>query len=363
MLRSGACVGLRSCGLHAGSQAGSTAARCGSLSASTPVKARARRVASHWRLGPRPGQPPRPWSSMGRRVPSPSPRPVLPSRRLRCPLCSRGTVAAPTAPPINSARPVPTVFWGDRTKSLSTPTLQAGPSSLLERAQEISRLPGLGGFPIKLIQSVLPMIEEHIDENPLPPELPHTTSIPEQHEPFPPARQLESGPMAGAWDWPNTSDLDFLLEVTAPLMEPPVEQPLTSLTIEESEGPMPIEDSRITDVVDEESGEQEPSAALGYLLDLEYSAAVKAARSETRISPPTHEEIERSLCPLPNGTGKSTEFECGADIIEAEMGKVGQFVASLQDDDWEGSTFPAEIAEVDKTLSTSAISTGRGRSS
>ncbi|KAH9992231.1 hypothetical protein BJV74DRAFT_795823 [Russula compacta] len=223
-------------------------------------------------------------------------------------------------------------------------------SSLLERAQEISRLPGLGGIPIKLIQSVLPMIEEHskpwvegdagtwraggsgssratVDENPLPtvmeestaeaPELPYTASIPEQHEPFPPAWQPELGPMTGAWDWRNTLDWDFLLEVTAPLMEPPVE-------------------ARITDVVDEESGGQEPSAALEHLLDLEYNAAVKAARSETRISPPTREESERSLCPRPNGAGRSTEFGCGADIVEAEMGKLGKFGASLQDDDWEG---------------------------
>jgi hypothetical protein len=277
-------------------------------------------------------------------------------------------------------------------KSLSMPTQQAGPSSLLERAQEISQLPGLGGIPIQLIQRVLPRIEEHskswvegdagtwraggsgssqatVDENPLPPvmeestveapELPHTTSIPEsippveqQHEPFPPARQPESGPMMGARDLLNT--LDFLLEVTAPLMEPPVEvptmeqpykaeppakpeqQPLTSLTIEESEGPTPIEDSRITGVVDEESAEEEPSAALEYLLDLEYSAAVEAARGETSISPPTREEIERSLCPLPNGTGQSTEFGCGADIGGAGMGELGQFVAGLQDDDWKG---------------------------
>ena len=115
----------------------------------------------------------------------------------------------------------------------------------------------------------------------------------------------------------------------------PEQQPPTPLTIEESEGPTPIENSRIIGVVDEKSAEEEPSAALDYLLDLEYSAAVEAARSETRISPPTREEIERSLCPLPNDMGQSTEFGCGADIGEAEMGKLGQFVASLHDD-WEG---------------------------
>ncbi|KAH9967114.1 hypothetical protein BJV74DRAFT_869072, partial [Russula compacta] len=40
------------------------------------------RVASHWRLGLRPGQPLRPWSSMDRRAPSPPPHPILSSRRL-----------------------------------------------------------------------------------------------------------------------------------------------------------------------------------------------------------------------------------------------------------------------------------------
>ncbi|KAH9997441.1 hypothetical protein BJV74DRAFT_826841 [Russula compacta] len=184
------------------------------------------------------------------------------------------------------------------------------------------------------------------------PELPHTASISEfiplveqQHEPFLPAGQPESGPTTEAWDWMET--LDFLLEVTAPLVEPhtvevptmkqqPTAEPPAEpeqLGIEESEGPTPIEDSRFTDVVDEESAE-EPSAALEYLLDLEYSAAVEAARSETRISPPTREEIEGSLCPLPNDRGQSTEFGCGANIGGAGMGELEQFVASLQDDDW-----------------------------
>ena len=72
------------------------------------------------------------------------------------------------------------------------------------------------------------------------------------------------------------------------------------------------------------------------IFDLEHSAAVEAVRSETKISPPTREEIERSLCPLSNDTGQFTKFGCGADIGEAEMGKIGKFVASLQDDDWEG---------------------------
>ncbi|KAH9967115.1 hypothetical protein BJV74DRAFT_869077 [Russula compacta] len=189
------------------------------------------------------------------------------------------------------------------------------------------------------------------------PELPHTVSISEfiplveqQHEPFLPAGQPESGPTTEAWDWMET--LDFLLEVTAPLVEPPTvevpimkqqptaeppaepeQQPLILLTIKESEGHTPIEASRFTDVVDEESAE-EPSAALEYLLDLEYSAAVEAARSETRISPPTREEIEGSLCPLPNYRCQSIEFGCGADVGGAGMGELEQFVASLQDDDW-----------------------------
>lgn len=96
------------------------------------------------------------------------------------------------------------------------PALQAGPSSNLERAQAISRLPGLGGIPIKLIQKLLPRIENSsnsrvegdagisgtggsashqstADENLLPPvmkastteapELPHTASIPESIPP------------------------------------------------------------------------------------------------------------------------------------------------------------------------------------
>ena len=306
-----------------------------------------------------------------------------------------GTVAAPTAPPTDCARPAPTLFWGDRTKSLSMPTLQAGPSSQLERAQAISRLPGLGGIPIKLIHTVLRRIEGRsdslveddagtsrawgsdnsqstIDENSLPPvmetstteapELPHAAAISEfiplveqQYEPFLPAGQPESGPTTGAWDWMTT--LDFLLEATAPLMESPTvevptmeqqttaelpaaepeQQPLTSLTIEESEGPTPIEEgSRITVVLDEESAEEEPSAALEYLLDLEHSAAVEAARSETRLSPPTREEIERSLCPLPNDPGQSTEFGCGTDISGAGMGELRKFVARLQEDEWKG---------------------------
>ena len=58
------------------------------------------------------------------------------------------------------------------------------------------------------------------------PELPHIASIPEsippveqQNEPFPPAGK----PEPEAWDRLNT--LDFLLEVTAPLKESPVEVP------------------------------------------------------------------------------------------------------------------------------------------
>jgi hypothetical protein len=51
---------------------------------------------------------------------------------------------------------------------------------------------------------------------------------------------------------------------------------------------------------------EEPSAAPDFLLDLEHSRDVEAGREEYPFVPPTHEEVERSLC-LPPNTHFSTE--------------------------------------------------------
>ncbi|KAI0004453.1 hypothetical protein BJV74DRAFT_881054 [Russula compacta] len=139
------------------------------------------------------------------------------------PATQPGAGAAPTALSqymvtlsTDSTRPAPTVFWGGRINGPSIPALKAGPSSNLERAKEISRIPGLGGIPIKLIQRLLPRIEKRrnsraegdagisgtggsgscqstADENLLPPvmeaittegpKLPHTAWIPESIPP------------------------------------------------------------------------------------------------------------------------------------------------------------------------------------
>ncbi|KAH9997734.1 hypothetical protein BJV74DRAFT_249958 [Russula compacta] len=234
--------------------------------------------------------------------------PPVKARARHVALAARSRARARTMPMVIDAPTnpfTPTLSSTDPTQSAWSPALQAGPSSeLARRAQEISQLPGLGGIPIGLIQQVLPRLEEGsnfwvagdagtswtgnsgssqstVYENPLPPvteeastteapELPYPTSIPvslplEQPEPFTSAGQLESELTMG-WDLLDT--LAFP-QVMAPPMEPPTveppppvepEQP-TLPTTDESEVPTQSEHSSITDVVDEPSAQEEPSAA------------------------------------------------------------------------------------------------------
>ncbi|KAH9983553.1 hypothetical protein BJV74DRAFT_886724 [Russula compacta] len=293
--------------------------------------------------------------------------PPIKARARRVALAARSRARASTMPMVIDAPTnpfTPTSSSTDPTQSAWSPALQAGPSSeLARRAQEISQLPGLGGIPIGLIQQVLPRLEEGsnfwvagdagtswtgdscssqstVYENPLPPvmeeastteapEVPHPTSITEslpleQPEPFTSAGELELEPTMG-WDWLDTlvfpQPMEPLTVEPPPTAEP--EQP-TWPTTDESEEPTQTERPRRT------------VSGLEYLLDLEHSSAVEAAQSVTRIAPPTREEIERSLGPLPKDMCYSTGFGHCVDMGEAGMGILGPFAVDFQDGGWRG---------------------------
>jgi hypothetical protein len=133
------------------------------------------------------------------------------------------------------------------------------------------------------------------------------------------------------WEVPATG-LPTVEAPTAPLYEPE-QPPVTSLTFEELEALMQGGQSDVATAVNEQNAEEVQSAALECLLDLEYSLAVDAARSDTGLTLPTREDFDLSL---PNNMGSSTESGREIFMGEAETEGIEQFVDGFLDGGWEG---------------------------
>jgi hypothetical protein len=136
-----------------------------------------------------------------------------------------------------------------------------------------------------------------------------------------------------AWEGPATG----LATVEAPTVLPcePEQPPATPLTIEELKALLQRGQSNVATAVNEQNAEEEQSAALECLLDLEYSLAVEAARCDTGLTLPTREDFEGHLA-LSNNLGTSTES--GRETFMGEAGTEGveQFVDEFLNGGWEG---------------------------
>ena len=218
-------------------------------------------------------------------------------------------------------------------------------------APEISHHFGLDSLPLDLIEQVLPRFRAYskepghsagantcqtnlaqipppvapvLPQDPCPPsvarsellpvaQLPAPFDAPEQPAPF----SLMECPATASTVAESTDDpeLRSMMDCStwAPepgpsaMAEPTAEPPSRALTYEELEGLLQEQDG----VVLKPTREEERSAALEFLLDLEHSQAVEAGQEEYPFAPPTREEVEQFLC-LPSNTHFSTELAQGA---------------------------------------------------
>jgi len=228
-------------------------------------------------------------------------------------------------------------------------------------APEISRHCGLENLPPNLIEQVLPRFRAFLKEykhaacsnscesdpaqipatvvsnastlhqNPLPPsveQLFSSFSTPEQ----PTASVV---PWTESTEWLSMTDCftwgSETVPAEVPTTEPPskARQPLVgSLTHEDVEALLQEQDGAGLEPIMEG-----PSAALEFLLDIEYSRMVEAGLGEYPLALPTREDVEGSLFPPPSNTNSSAELAQGTGMGGIET---GGFDFSHFLDGWEG---------------------------
>jgi len=84
--------------------------------------------------------------------------------------------------------------------------------------------------------------------------------------------------------------------------------------------------------------EEPPSAVLQGLLDLEHSWCVEASQTINSWTPPTQEDIERSVCAFSNDPNGPSELGDGAAWGGGGTGVATQFDFGTLLDGWEGFT-------------------------
>ena len=132
------------------------------------------------------------------------------------------------------------------------------------------------------------------------------------------------------WEMPTTGPLSM----EAPTSEP--EQPqATSLMLEWFDAIMQSGGLDVTTSVNEQNDEEELSAAQAYILDIEHSLAVEAARNETCLALPTREDFEGSLSALPNHPSPSAESGLEAFIGDAGAEGFEQIDNEFRSGGWE----------------------------
>ena len=205
-------------------------------------------------------------------------------------------------------------------------------------AEEISRLPGLNGLPIVLINLILPRLRAFVEEFE---SSTHSNSRAAGHGQNSPAERPQLPPVARSiglslsTPQPEPSLLMEQLEpaflVAGQLSEP-----------DESPASMPMfEELRALQQQDKDGGpeptvEGPPSAALERPLDPEYRWGMEASQTRNSLTLPTQEDIERLLCALSEGSNGPSELGDGTAWGGVGTGAVAQFDFGTFLDGWEG---------------------------
>jgi len=196
-------------------------------------------------------------------------------------------------------------------------------------AAQISHHCGLDSLPLDLIEQVLPRFRAYLKESghsagaktcqTSPAQFPAPVAPALPQDPWPasvsPTEYPATAPTTvalGTEEFTDNPELWSMMDCSTWAPEPePSTMAEPTLTYEELDALEAALLQELGGAVLEPIVEEEPSAGLDFLLDLEHSQAVEGGQEEYPFAPPTREDFERSWC-LPSNTHFSTELAQGA---------------------------------------------------